>query len=165
MYGRNARSVFLAGLLASTCFAAAADDLLKRGVETLQAGKTTQAVELLRRAVKADPANRDACYTLGVAVFLESYQALNEFRARYGPLLREGQEMLRKSLEIDPEFGDAMLYSNLLYRIQADIAPTGAEAAELRAKAGALIEAARKVRGKGKPGPIPPPPPLPPPAR
>jgi len=44
--------------------------------------------------------------------------------------------MLGKALAIDPEFANALLYDTLLYRIEADLASSTAEAQALLVRAG-----------------------------
>jgi len=44
--------------------------------------------------------------------------------------------MRGKALAIDPEFANALWYDNLLYRIEADLANSTAEAQALVARAG-----------------------------
>jgi TonB family protein len=94
--------------------------------------------------VGADPRNRDAWYSLGTIGWMKSYANLMAARARigmkpedpgplsdaatrldvklkFGPLIEDGITSLNKALEIDPSYGDAMAYLNLLIRERADI--------------------------------------------
>lgn len=45
----------------------------------------------------------------------------DELQAKYGALLDEGIEYLKKSLEMDPEYENSMAYMNLLVRERADL--------------------------------------------
>jgi len=80
------------------------------------------------------------------------------------------------------EFANALLYDNLLYRIEADLANSTAEAQALLARADDQIKAAVALKDAGKPNlekpgrlrpdappppaaPAPPPPPPPPPKK
>ena len=45
-----------------------------------------------------------------------------ELKAKCGPVVEEGIANLKKALEIDPEYDDAMAYENLLIRERADLA-------------------------------------------
>jgi len=44
-----------------------------------------------------------------------------ELKAQYGPVIDAGLQALDKSLQIDPEYDDAMAYENLLIRERADL--------------------------------------------
>jgi tetratricopeptide (TPR) repeat protein len=44
-----------------------------------------------------------------------------ELRAKYWDMIEDGIKNLKKALEIDPEYDDAMAYLNLLYRERADL--------------------------------------------
>jgi TonB family protein len=92
--------------------------------------------------------------------------------------------MLETALQLDPDYSDAMAYMNLLYRIEAGIAETPAESAQMVAKADAWVDKAldakrRLARNPRQPvqplnvdqpatlmlmAPPPPPPPPPPPS-
>jgi Tfp pilus assembly protein PilF len=50
-----------------------------------------------------------------------------QLRAQYGPVIDAGLQALDKSLQIDPEYDDAMAYENLLIREKADLADTKEE--------------------------------------
>jgi hypothetical protein len=45
-----------------------------------------------------------------------------QLKAQYGPVIDAGLQALDKSLQIDPEYDDAMAYENLLIRERADLA-------------------------------------------
>src|SRR5260370_158238 len=89
------------------------------------------------RVVNADPRNRDAYYSLGVIDWMKWYPNLMQARAKlgmkpedpgpltdaairldlklnYGPTIEDGITNLKKALEIDPSYSDAMAYMNLL---------------------------------------------------
>ncbi len=99
------------------------------------------------KLAKADPKNKEAWYSLGVIAWSKWYPAIGKARADLGmkpedpgPLkdkkvrdqLREkwlntvqtGIDNLQKSLDIDPQYDDAMVYLNLLNRERADLAET-----------------------------------------
>src|SRR5258708_11493049 len=88
------------------------------------------------RVVSADPRNRDAYYSLGVIDWMKWYPNLMQARAKlgmkpedpgplthaairldlklnYGPTIEDGITNLKKALEIDPSYSDAMAYMNL----------------------------------------------------
>ena len=109
--------------------------------------RLNEAKEWYKKLVEADPQNREAYYSLGVIDWAETYPVRNTARVKLGmkpedpgpikdkkvkeelrqrnlPLVEDGLKQLSKSLEIDPNYDDAMAYVNLLYRERADLAAT-----------------------------------------
>jgi TonB family protein len=112
-----------------------------------KARKLDEATEWNRRILAVEAQNRDAYYNLGVITWMKFYPELSasrvrlgmrpedpgplrdlntrqDLRARFGDIVDEGLRNLQKALEIDPEFGDAMAYMNLLIRERADLRDT-----------------------------------------
>jgi Tfp pilus assembly protein PilF len=102
-----------------------------------------KAREWYLKLIEQYPQNQQAYYTLGVISWSKSYEPRLEARAEMGmrqedpgpikdkkvrdelgakmiPVLEEGQKMLEKALEVNPNYEDAMAYMNLLYRERAD---------------------------------------------
>jgi len=102
------------------------------------------------KTIEADPKNKTAYYSLGVISWTKWYPALMEARAKmgmkpedpgplkdkkvkeqlkqqYGPVIQEGIDSLKKALEVDPEYDEAMAYMNLLVRERADLADSPEE--------------------------------------
>jgi tetratricopeptide (TPR) repeat protein len=100
-----------------------------------------------KKLVAADPQNKEAFYSLGVIDWAETYpvrmqdrvllkmkpedpgpikdkKIKEELRARNLPMIEDGITNLKKALEIDPNYDDAMSYLNLIYRERADLADT-----------------------------------------
>lgn len=105
------------------------------------------AIEWNKRLIEINPQNKDAFYTLGVIAWTEwlvpDREARNkmnmkpedpgplkdakvraELKAKYMPMLDEGIKNMQRSLEIDPEYDEAMAYMNLLIRYRADLVDT-----------------------------------------
>ena len=55
---------------------------------------------------------------------LKDKKARAELKEQFGPVVEEGIGNLRKALEVDKEYEDAMAYLNLLIRERADLAET-----------------------------------------
>jgi TonB family protein len=182
----------------------------KRALEGLMvlATNTKQfasAREWALKAIARDATNAGAYYTVGFLDWATTYPdyaaarlsagmkladpgiipdaALRQsVRTKHGAEIEEGFRVLEIALQINPEYVDAMAYINLLYRIQAAIADSDAQSAELIAKADdwvkkALVAKRRQTANTHPdagvldvdgpaPGPwtAPPPPPPPPPA-
>jgi TonB family protein len=167
-----------------------------------------EAHEWALKAIQADATNADAYYTAGFVDWALTYPdyaaarlaagmkpadpgiipdaALRQkLRSQHGAQLEDGFRVLQIALQINPEYVDAMAYINLLYRIQAAIADTDAQSADLIAKANDWVRKALAAKRRQAanthppsgtldvdgpaPGPWtaphpPPPPPPPPPA-
>ncbi|MBI1789306.1 MAG: tetratricopeptide repeat protein [Acidobacteria bacterium] len=106
-----------------------------------------KAVEWNKKLIAIDPNNKDAYYTLGVIAWtkwlvpdrearnkmgmkpedpgpLKDKKAREELKAQYLPILNDGIENMKKSLEIDKDYDEAMAYMNLLIRYRADLMDT-----------------------------------------
>ena len=107
--------------------------------------KLDEARQWHLKTIDADPKNKQAYYSLGVIAWAKWYPALmsaraklgmkpedpgplkdkkvrDELKAKYDPVIEEGIQSLKKALEIDPEYDEAMAYMNLLIRERADLA-------------------------------------------
>jgi len=107
--------------------------------------KLDEAASWYNKLIAADANSRDGYYSLGAIAQKKFYPALmtsrvnmnmkpdepgplkdkkarDELKAKYAPVLDDGIAKLQKSLEIDPEYDDAMAYMNLLVREKADLA-------------------------------------------
>jgi tetratricopeptide (TPR) repeat protein len=106
--------------------------------------KLDEANEWNVKLIAVDPKNKEAYYTQGVIAYLKAMVRDGEARAKMGmkpedpgplkdkkvraevagvngPVVDEGLKDLDKSLQLDPEYDDAMAYVNLLYRQKADL--------------------------------------------
>jgi TonB family protein len=164
-----------------------------------------EAHEWALKAIQADSTDKGAYYTAAFADWAMTYPDYmaarrsagmkpedsgiipdaglrQNVRTQHMSDIEDGLQMLQTAIQLDPEYSDAMAYTNLLYRIQAGIADTPAEYTELIAKADGWVSKAlaakRKQAQAGKAAPpagvldvggavpeasAPPPPPPPPP--
>ncbi|MCI0356790.1 MAG: tetratricopeptide repeat protein [Acidobacteria bacterium] len=100
------------------------------------------AKEYHRKVLAADPNDPETYYSIGVIDWSQTYVPRQEKRAALGlkpsePLkdkkvcpevretnqakVEEGIELLKKAIELRPDYEDAMAYLNLMYREKADI--------------------------------------------
>lgn len=112
--------------------------------------KWEDAEKWYTRLIEADPKNKEGFYTLGVIAWTKSFQKRMEARAKMGmkpedpgplkdkkvreplkaelmPVIEAGMTSLKKALEVDAEYDDAMAYMNLLHRERADLQDTSDE--------------------------------------
>ena len=123
-----------------------------------QMKKFDEAKEWHEKVIAAQPENKESFYTIGVINWTRSYEPRLQLRADLGmeqadpgpikdakqrqelgvellPVIDEGLQNLEKALEIDPDYTDAMAYTNLLLRERADFADSKEEYEEFLAKA------------------------------
>ncbi len=104
-----------------------------------------EAAKYNKQLIQADDKNKEAYYMLGVIAWAKWYPALNlarvnlhmkpedpgplkdkkvkeELKSQYGTIIDEGISNLKKAIEVDKEYDDAMAYMNLLIREKADLA-------------------------------------------
>lgn len=149
----------------------------------------TQAEQWYRRLTAANPTSKSAWYSLGVIAWSRAYPAFMEARTRagmrpeeqvplrdasarsslrgqFGHVIQEGIAHLRRAIEIDPGYGDAMAYMNLLHRLNADLSDTQDDYSREIAAADLLVqralEAKKRAGATSSPGMIVAPPPPPP---
>lgn len=103
--------------------------------------KFDEAKKFYRRAIEVDPNDPEAYYSIGVIDWTEAFQPRTEARNKLGlrpeePLkdkklcaklrddsaqvIQEGMDSLNKAIQLRPDYDDAMVYLNLLYREKAD---------------------------------------------
>jgi tetratricopeptide (TPR) repeat protein len=71
-----------------------------------------------------------------------------EYTAKFGPLVEEGIGDLQKSIQIKPDYDDAMAYLNLLYRRKADMVESADERAALLKQADDLVDKVKEIKQK-----------------
>ena len=103
-----------------------------------------------KKLIAVKPDNKEAYYTLGVIAWSKWYPVLmaarakasmrpedpgplkdkkvkEELKVQWMPVVTEGLNSLKKAIEIDKEYDDAMAYMNLLTREKADLDDTSDE--------------------------------------
>jgi len=117
-----------------------------------------QAKDWHRKVIEAQPENKESFYTIGVINWTQSYEPRLQLRADLGmeqadpgplkdpkqraelavkllPVIDEGLKNLEDALKIDPDYTDAMAYTNLLLRERADFSETKEEYEDYLAQA------------------------------
>ena len=113
-------------------------------------GRLDESWTEYKKLISVDPKDKTAYYTLGVIAWKKTYTPRIDARASVGmkpddpgpikdkkvrealaaknlPIVLDGLASLEKAMAIDPEYDDAMSYTNLLYREKSDLEPTAAE--------------------------------------
>jgi tetratricopeptide (TPR) repeat protein len=123
---------------------------IQRAVITtlLKAGRIEEAFQRATRpGVKPDA---QLLYSIGVACWGKSYADPTMPADQRAQVVDLGLEATKKSIEIDPNYFDAMAYYNLLFREKAKMASTFAEAERLNAEADVWLKKALELREKQK---------------
>lgn len=117
---------------------------------TIKNQRLDEAASWYKKLTEADPTNKTAYYSQGFIVWAKWYPELMaakaklgmrpedpgpikdkkvkaELKEKYGAMIQSGIDDLKKALELDKEYDDAMAYLNLLYRERADLADSPAE--------------------------------------
>lgn len=90
-----------------------------------------------------------------------------DLRSRFGRIVEDGISSLKRAIEVDPQYDDAMAYLNLLYRERADYSHSAADYSLDIQRADELVTQALEARrrkqeaGTGPASLAPPPPPPP----
>jgi tetratricopeptide (TPR) repeat protein len=71
-----------------------------------------------------------------------------DYTAKFGPLVEEGITNLKKSIEVKPDYDDAMAYLNLLYRRKADMVESADERSALLKQADDLVDKVKEIKQK-----------------
>jgi tetratricopeptide (TPR) repeat protein len=71
-----------------------------------------------------------------------------EYTTKFGPLVEEGIADLQKSIQVKPDYDDAMAYLNLLYRRKADMVESADERAALLKQADDLVDKVKEIKQK-----------------
>jgi len=131
--------------------------------------KLDEAADWHKKLIEIDPKAKESFYTLGVIGWAKTYpiqkkarnemkmkdeepgplkdkKVLAELQAKNGPIVDEGIAAMRKAIEVDPEYDDAMAYLNLLLRVKSDIAKDSAEAKSLINEAENWVTKALEVK-------------------
>jgi tetratricopeptide (TPR) repeat protein len=71
-----------------------------------------------------------------------------EYTSKYSTLVDEGITQLKKSIDIKPDYDDAMAYLNLLYRRKADMVESSEERSVLLKQADDLVDKVKEIKQK-----------------
>jgi tetratricopeptide (TPR) repeat protein len=99
---------------------------------------------------KLEPRNADVFYTLGVTCWDKVYNAPPDKMEgeKRKEIVDYGMAQLNKAIELRPDYYEAMLYVNLLYREYAKLENDETKKAELKAKADEWQKKALEVRAR-----------------
>ena len=119
-------------------------------------GDYENSITWQKKRGELEPTNADVFYTMGVTAWDKSYNSVSADVSADRGLTNEkrreiidfGMAQLNKAVELRPDYFEAMLYKNLMYRQYARIEGDPAKVAELTAKATEWQTKALEVRKK-----------------
>ncbi len=114
-----------------------ADLAAVKSIATLYAkqGDFAESINWYKKITLLDAKNPEAFYTYGVVLYEKvAKDPPADMEARL-KLIYEGREALTQALNLNPEYFEALVYQNLLYREEAKLAETPEQQQELYAKA------------------------------
>jgi tetratricopeptide (TPR) repeat protein len=86
-----------------------------------QTGKFDEALKWYQRRASVEPNNPEAYYIIGVICWEKSYRFADVTPEQRERLVSVGLDALQKAIRINPNYADAYLYMNLLYREKAKL--------------------------------------------
>lgn len=125
-----------------------------------KAGKFNEALQWYQRRAQVEPNNAEAYYVIGVICWEKSYKFADVTPEEREKLIKTGMDALERAVKINPNYADAYLYMNLLYREKAkQIALDPAAVPEDKideynsylAMAKELLDKAQEIRKKSTP--------------
>lgn len=131
--------------------------------------KLDEAKNWHEKILKVDPSAKESLYTIGVIAWAKTYPIRKKARielkmkdedpgpikdvkvrtqlaTRNMPIIEEGMAAMRKAIEVDQEYDDAMAYLNLLLREKADISDTPALAKQFSDEADSWVHKAVETK-------------------
>jgi tetratricopeptide (TPR) repeat protein len=113
-------------------------------------GDYAESEAWLRKRIAVEPNNPEAYYRFGVSSWSRSYVApeggLEPTKRR--KILDDGMAQLDRALALNPDYYEAMLYKNLIYREYVKVEPDAAKQAQLKANAEEWQKKALETRGR-----------------
>ena len=112
-------------------------------------GNYASALDLSRKRIQLEPEKAEGYVALAVMAFNFSHKNLVPDEER-GALLDEGAKAAERALELQPDYYEALIYANLVYREKEKYATTEEEKAEYQKRYTEYEERAREIQKQKK---------------
>jgi len=86
-----------------------------------QAGKFDEALRWYKMRAQVDAKNPEAYYIIGVITWEKCYKFADVTPEQRADLVKTGMDALDQAIKLNPNYADAFLYMNLLYREKAKL--------------------------------------------
>jgi tetratricopeptide (TPR) repeat protein len=106
------------------------------------------ALKWFQRRAEIEPSNKEAWYTIGVLCWERSAKGglLVADQERVEQLVPTGMKALEKAIALDPDYFEALVYVNLLYREKARLARAGGDEAGFQAAMDKSVEFTKRAQ-------------------
>ena len=109
-------------------------------------GQFDKTIEALEERAKREPNNPEALYTIATYYWDEAYRDARLKESEKLAFVHKGIDAIDHSLQIKPDYMEAMVYKNLLFRLQANLEKDPAKQQALIKQADALRDKANDLR-------------------
>jgi tetratricopeptide (TPR) repeat protein len=89
-----------------------------------QAGNFEEALKWYKQRTVVEPKNAEAFYVIGVICWEKVYKFPEQAEEYKAQLVQTGMDALERAIQLKPDYADAYLYENLLYREKAKLIAT-----------------------------------------
>lgn len=109
-------------------------------------GQFDQTIEALQQRAKIEPDNPEAYYTIATYYWEKAYRDFNLDEDTKREYVMAGLDAVNKALEIKDDYSEAMVYKNILLRLQANMEKDQDKIKALIAEADELRDRAEELR-------------------
>ncbi len=107
-------------------------------------GRFDKTIEALEERASKEPNNPEAFYTIATYYWDEAYRDFKLKESEKKAFVGKGVQAVDHALQIKPDYMEALVYKNLLLRLQANMEPNGSE------KQKDLLKEADRLRDKAQ---------------
>ncbi len=115
-------------------------------------GEFDKTIEALQTRASKEPGNPEAHYTIATYYWDKAYRDFKLSNAEKKQMIQTGVELVDKALSIKDDYSEAMVYKNLLLRLQANLETDRAKQQALLKQADALRDKAQEVKQRQQAG-------------
>lgn len=109
-------------------------------------GQFEKTIESLEERARREPNNPEALYTIATYYWDEAYRDARLKESEKMAYVQKGIEAIDHSIQIKPDYMEALVYKNLLFRLQANLEKDPAKQQALIKQADALRDKANELR-------------------
>jgi cytochrome c-type biogenesis protein CcmH/NrfG len=115
-------------------------------------GEFDKTIDALQQRAAKEPNNPEAHYTIATYYWDKAYRDFRLSDADKRKMVQTGVDLVDKALSIKSDYAEAMVYKNLLLRLQANLEKDPSRQQALLKQADTLRDQAQELRKKQQPG-------------